>query len=107
MIFKNNYPEDEEWTAYINNMNEWTPPELQLRYMIGYIQSGPHYPKHVHQELIDQFIEHQRESEWNRTMSILRGMGVKFDGKEAWRIRKEWMASEAAEAKRKQEAMGL
>ena len=54
-------------------------------------------------ELIEQWVAHQRQSEWDRMCSILRGMGVQFDGKEAWRIRKEWMELEAAEKKRKEE----
>ena len=53
--FVNNFPGDKEWDAHIYLLNEATPADYQLRHIVGYIQAGPHYPKHMHQDLIEQY----------------------------------------------------
>lgn len=54
--FVNNFDKDDTaWQAHINILNGWTAPELQLRMIISYIRSGPHFPKHMHQDLIEQW----------------------------------------------------
>jgi hypothetical protein len=53
--FVNKAPTDKEWTAHIHILNEFTPADYQLRHIVGYIQAGPHYPKDMHQDLIEQY----------------------------------------------------
>lgn len=55
--FINKYPDDKEWSAHINILNKWTPADMLLRHIVGYVRSGPHYPKHFHQDLIEQYYE--------------------------------------------------
>lgn len=60
VTFVNHYPDDIEWSAHIHILNEWTPEDYQLRHIVGYIQAGPHYPKHMHQNLIEQWATFQQ-----------------------------------------------
>lgn len=64
MKFKNIAPEDKEWTAHIAILNDWTPDVRMLRHIIAYIRSGPHYPKHMHQDLINQYFEQKPRTWW-------------------------------------------
>lgn len=59
MIFENKCPEDKEWSAHIRLLNNSTPPEFVLRHIIIYINAGPHYPKHMHQDLIEQYFNNR------------------------------------------------
>lgn len=69
VVFKNMAPDDEEWTAHVNLLSNYTPADTQLRHIIGYIQAGPHYPKHMHQDLIEQFYaarETRQKEKWEK-----------------------------------------
>lgn len=57
--FTNPAPEDEEWTAHIKILNEWTDPDRYLREIIQYARSGPFYPADMHVDLIRQVIEQE------------------------------------------------
>lgn len=59
--FENKAPENNEWSAHIRLLNEWTAPELQLRHIVGYIRSGAHFPKDMHVDLIEQYVEANEE----------------------------------------------
>lgn len=50
----NQAPEDEEWTAHIKLLNEYTDPDRYLRQIIQYARSGPFYPADMHVDLIKQ-----------------------------------------------------
>jgi hypothetical protein len=54
VVFTNEAPEDKEWTAHINILNEWTNPSRYLREIIQYARSGPFYPADMHVNLIRQ-----------------------------------------------------
>lgn len=54
--FKNNYPDDEEWTAVIELLNEWTPADTQLRHIVQFIRSAEFRPAHFYVELLEQYI---------------------------------------------------
>lgn len=58
--FVNHFPDDKEWSAHIYMLNEWTQADSQLRHIVVYIQAGPHYPKHFHQNLIEQWSTFQQ-----------------------------------------------
>jgi hypothetical protein len=87
--FTNIAPEDEEWSAHVRILNHWDTPEVLLRHIVGYIQAGPHYPKHMHQDLIEQYMDQlvemaagpkeegiQGESYWKRELRYAR-MGTR------------------------------
>ena len=54
--FVNIAPEDKEWTAHIELLNEWTEPDRYLREIIQYARSGKFYPADMHVNLIKQLI---------------------------------------------------
>lgn len=56
VIFNNTAPEDKEWTAHINLLNNWTEPDRYLRHIIQYARLGKHYPADMHVDLIKQVI---------------------------------------------------
>lgn len=55
IAFTNEAPDDKEWTAHINILNEWQNPERVLRDIIQYARSGPFYPADMHVKLIEQW----------------------------------------------------
>jgi hypothetical protein len=55
LVFKNRMPEDKEWSAHINLLNNYTPQDLVLRHIVHYARSGPHYPADMHVDLIIQW----------------------------------------------------
>lgn len=57
VTFTNSAPDDKEWTAHIELLNEWVTPDRYLRDIVGYIRSGKHYPKDMHVDLIMQWHE--------------------------------------------------
>ena len=54
--FTNQAPDDKEWTAQINLLNDWTEPDRYLRSIVQYARSGPHYPADMHVDLIEQVL---------------------------------------------------
>ena len=44
----------------------------------------------MYSKAVIELIEKERQSEFDSTCSMLRGMGVKFNGKELSRIRRQW-----------------
>lgn len=54
--FINKAPEDNEWSAHIRLLNEYTSPGRYLRTIIQYARSGPFYPADMHTDLIEQYI---------------------------------------------------
>lgn len=44
----------------------------------------------MYSKAVVELIEKERQSEFDSTCSMLRGMGVKFNGKELSRIRRQW-----------------
>ena len=55
VTFTNEAPEDKEWSAHIDILNEWQNPERTLRDIIQYARSGPFYPADMHVRLIEQW----------------------------------------------------
>lgn len=70
VIFVNEAPEDKNWTAHINILNNYTDKSVLLRMIIAAIQSGPHYPKHMHQDLIEQYFEAVHKERWQLEAKI-------------------------------------
>lgn len=54
VVFTNENPDDDEWSAHIRMLNQWTEPDRYLREIIQYARSGPHYPADMHVALIGQ-----------------------------------------------------
>ena len=60
VTFVNHFPDDKEWTAHINLLNDWTEADRQLRHILIYNNAGPHYPTHFHQNLVEQWATFQQ-----------------------------------------------
>lgn len=60
--FSNVAPQDEEWTAHVKMLNEYTTPDRYLRHIIMYARSGEHYPTNMHVDLIEQLINTRIEA---------------------------------------------
>lgn len=61
--FNNVAPEDTEWTAHIEMLNNYTEPDRYLRHIIQYARSGPFYPTNMHVDLIRQIMANRKEGE--------------------------------------------
>lgn len=71
--FKNNCPDDNEWSAFITSLNKWTPENYQVRELVHYIQSGPHHPAAYHTDLIEQLAIEKAKRALNIVRLDLRG----------------------------------
>jgi hypothetical protein len=64
--FDNRAPDDKEWSAHIELLNEWTEQTNILRGIIQYARSGPFYPADMHVDLIKQIISWETEQVLNK-----------------------------------------
>jgi len=75
--FNNIAPEDKEWSAHIDLLNNYTTNDMKLRHIIQYARSGPHFPADMHVDLIEQLIAKER---LETKISVLKHIYTKIDG---------------------------
>lgn len=75
ITFINHAPDDKEWTAHINILNDWTEPDRYLRQIIQVARGGRHYPADMHVDLIEQVMK-ARDTAKEREV-----LGLPEDGK--------------------------
>jgi hypothetical protein len=108
IVFTNSAPEDKEWTAHINLLNEYTTPDRYLRDIIQYARGGKFYPADMHVDLIKQFIDSEvHQAKQSLADSICSNSTPHFNslngGKDTFEIEKQklWeLASSEAEKRR-------
>lgn len=62
VVFVNREPDDKEWSAHVDVLNDWTTPDRYLRDIIQYARSGPSYPADMHVDLIKQVMSQHTET---------------------------------------------
>ena len=92
MIFTNTSPDSEEWTAFIELLNTWTPEDRQLRHIIQYARSGPFYPTDMFVDLLKEYAEKADQV----TVWCASGEeGIEFSSESKKEV-EDWIADEVA-----------
>ena len=92
MIFTNKAPHDEEWTAFINLLNKWTPEDRQLRHIIQYARSGPFHPSDMFVDLIQEYAD---KADLVTVWCASGEEGIEFSSEKKEEV-EDWIADEVA-----------